>query len=114
MVVLHVQTEQCCLTAVQTNTSGRLPPTTWHKTAHYNKDYFIYLQTDSTSPWTTLEGQLSLGTDIGAIWAPRTRTAMLAASGITGWLIQAFHRELVPMGRVGAWRAARVGAIGWS
>lgn len=70
MVVLHVQTEQCCLTAVQTNTSGRLPPTTWHKTAHYNKDYFIYLQTDSTFPWTTLEGQLSLGTDVGATWLP--------------------------------------------
>lgn len=112
-MVLHVQTEQCCLAAVQTNTSGRLPPTMWHKTDHYNKDYFIYLQTDSTFPWTTLEGQLSLGTDVGAIWAPWPHGAMLAASGVTGWLVQAFHRELAPMGRVGAWGAARVGAIGW-
>lgn len=114
-MVLHVQTEQCCLAAVQTNTSGRSPPTMWHKTGHYNKDYFIYLQTDSTFPWTTLESrQLSLGTDAGAIRAPWPHGAMLEASGVTGWLVQAFHRELAPMGRVGAWGAARVGAIGWS
>lgn len=49
-LVLHVQTEQCCLAAVQTDTPGRLPPTTWRKTDHYNKGYFTYLQTDSTFP----------------------------------------------------------------
>lgn len=54
-LVLHVQTEQCCLAAVQTDTPGRLPPTTWRKTDHYNKGYFTYLQTDYIS-LTTLEG----------------------------------------------------------
>lgn len=83
-MVLHVQTEQCCLAAVQTNTSGRLPPTTWHKTDYYNKDYFIYLQTDSTFPWTTLEGQLSLGTDVGAprCYAGGLRRHRLAGLGL--------------------------------
>lgn len=73
MAVLHVQTEQRGLTAVQMRGSGLPPQTMRHKTDHYyNKEFSSpYLQIDSTFPWTKLEGQLSLGTDMRsppALW----------------------------------------------
>lgn len=117
VVVLHVQTEQCRLTAVQMNGSGLLPRITWHKTDRcYNKGFSSspYLQIDSTFPWTTLEGQLSLGTDVGGHpWLPGLwwRGSEPAALGVIGWLLQAFEGELAPVGGVGARRATGVGAV---
>lgn len=36
------------------------------------------------------------------------------ASGVISRLLQAFERELAPVGGVGARRATGVGAVGWS
>ena len=118
MGVLHVQMEQRRLTAVQTNRCGLLPRTMRHKTdQYYNKDLSSsspYLQSDSTFPWTTLEGPLSLGTDAGGHPQLPGPCGELAASGVTGRLLQAFEGELAPVGGVGARWAAGVGAIRWS
>lgn len=100
--------------------SGLPPRTTQHKTDHYyNKDFSSspYLQVDSTFPWTTLEGQLSLGTGVeGHPWlpGPMTRGSGLVASGIVGWLLQAFEGGLAPVRGVGARWATGVGTVGWS
>lgn len=43
MLVLHVQTEQCCPTAVQMSGSGLPPQTMWQKTDHYYNKDLLYL-----------------------------------------------------------------------
>lgn len=65
--------------------------------------------------------QLSLGTDSGGppprppgSWAPRRGGGRLAASGVGGWLLQAFQGQLAPVRGVGARGATGVGAVRWS
>lgn len=116
MLVLPVQTEWCCPTVVWVSGSGPPPPTMWQKTDHYyNKDFSLspYLHIESTFPWTTLEGQLSLGTGTGGRAPPLSGpvAARPAASGVVGRLLQAFEGELAPVRGVGAWGAAGVGAV---
>lgn len=80
--------------------------------SHHNKDFLRlrYLQVDSTCPSATLEGQLCLGTGVGAARLPGPGWA----SGVVGRLLQALEGKLAPVGGIGARRAAGVGAVGWS
>lgn len=98
--------------------SGLPPRTTWHKTDHCSQERLFlsspYLQSDSTCPRTTLEGQLSLGTGVGGHPGSLARGGEAVASGIVSRLLEAFEGELAPVGRVGARRATGVGAVGWS
>jgi len=84
-VVLRVQTERRCPTAVRVSGSGLPPPTMRHKTDHYyNKDFYLHIYNLSLHLLEHWRVSSVLALDWGPRPAPWPR-----AGEAGGWWLQA-------------------------
>lgn len=98
VLVLYVHTERCCPTAARVSGSGP-PPTMWHKTdRYYNEDFYLRIYKLSLH---FLGQHWGLAPSWHWQWrtrpAPQPMVVRLVASGVVGWLLQAFKGELAPV-----------------